>query len=94
MLISIMCDFGSDDTAMHIKNLLSQYGLKEIQANLFESTSFRERDLPNLKFDLDRATDSYDKLRIYQYPVEHMLVISSLNKKKWTKSRVTYNQEA
>ena len=34
-------------------------------------------------------TDSYDSLRIYQYPLEDTLVVSSLKEKKWRKLVLT-----
>jgi len=38
-----------------------------------------------LKRDIDRLTDSYDAVRIYQYPLENTLQISTLKDKKWRK---------
>ena len=32
---------------------------------------------------MDRVTDYYDVIRMYQYPVEGMVAITTLNQKKW-----------
>ncbi len=42
-----------------------------------------------MKKELDGLTDSYDSLRIYQYPLEDTLVVSSLKEKKWRKLVLT-----
>jgi len=36
-----------------------------------------------LKRDMDRATDSYDRIRIYQYPMDGFFVVSGMREKKW-----------
>jgi CRISPR-associated protein Cas2 len=41
--------------------------------------------LVRMKKELDRLTDGYDVLRIYQYPMDGSLVVSSLKDKKWRK---------
>jgi CRISPR-associated protein Cas2 len=44
-----------------------------------------EKKLGLLKKDIDRVTDYYDSVRLYQYPIDGMLVITELQKKKWKK---------
>ena len=39
--------------------------------------------LGRLKKDLDRVADSYDGIRLYQYPVDGTLAITILKEKKW-----------
>jgi hypothetical protein len=39
--------------------------------------------LNRLKRDLDRATDAFDRLRIFQFPVEGTLALTTLRDKKW-----------
>ena len=48
-------------------------------------TSVSEERLLALKKDIDRVTDYYDTLRIYQYPVQGVMAITELSKKKWRK---------
>ena len=68
--------------------LLAQYGYRHVLKNLFESAAVDAQDLARLKRDIDKSTDSYDKVRFYQYPMEQTLVISSLEEKKWRKLKV------
>ena len=88
MFVAVSCDFANDDHRDVISDLLFQYGFKQILKYLFESRSINESSLASLKKDIDRQTDSYDIIRIYQYPLENTLVISSLENKKWRKLKV------
>jgi CRISPR-associated protein Cas2 len=88
MFVAVVCDFSNDDHKVRIKDLLLQYGLKQVIKNLFESTSLNETQLARLKKDIDRETDSYDSIRIYQYPMENTLVISEMENKKWRKLKI------
>ena len=87
MFISVFCDLSSDNLE-EVSLLLSQYGFSEIMKNLYECSSIDEAGLSRLKLDLDRNTDSYDQIRIYQYPMDNTLVISAMEKKKWRKIKV------
>ena len=40
--------------------------------------------------DLDRATDSYDRVRFYQYPFDDTLVITDLETKKWRRKKIVF----
>ncbi|HPG87435.1 MAG TPA: hypothetical protein PLQ29_12130, partial [Spirochaetales bacterium] len=42
-----------------------------------------EKQLVALKRDIDKVTDYYDTVRIYQYPVEGRLAISILKENRW-----------
>jgi len=83
MFVSIHCDLGSDDHRKSVYSIISQYGCKQIMKDVFESTSLEENTLSRLKRDIDKKTDFYDTIRIYQYPINDAFVISYLNKKKW-----------
>jgi len=83
MFVSVALDLGSEDSRIKVADLLKQYGFRKIQNALFETTSLNEKNLARLKVDMDRLTDYYDLIRIYQYPVEETLVITSLEGKKW-----------
>jgi CRISPR-associated protein Cas2 len=88
MLVAVSCDIASDDHRKAIHDLLLQYGFTRVLKSLFESAAVDEGTLVRLKRDIDRATDSYDKVRFYQYPLEQTLVITSLEEKKWRKMKV------
>ena len=86
MFVSIVTDLGNEDSHKVVQNLLFRYGFKQIQKYTFESLSINENNLSRLKLDLDRATDFYDSIRIYQYPIDGKLVITSLTEKRWRRN--------
>jgi CRISPR-associated protein Cas2 len=88
MFVAVSCDFSNEDHRDIISDLLLQYGFKQVMKGLFESTTINESSLARLKKDIDSETDSYDNIRIYQYPFEDTLVISALEKKKWRKIKI------
>ena len=83
MFVSVVLDPGSEERARELADLLAQYGFEKIQRGLWESSVVHPASLERLKHDIDRLTDAYDRIRIFQYPVEGTLVISSLKDKKW-----------
>jgi len=83
MFVSIVLDLGNEDSEKAVQSLLLRYGFKQVQRNTFESTSIVDKYLSRLKLDIDRATDFYDTVRFYQYPVEETLVITTLAEKRW-----------
>lgn len=83
MFVSIACDFGNEDSRDHVYALLTQYGFEKVQRACFESTNMSEKLLQQLKRDIDKVTDYYDTIRMYQYPVENKLAISVLKENKW-----------
>jgi CRISPR-associated protein Cas2 len=83
MFVSIAVDPGSESRARELADLLSQYGFEKVQRGLWESTAVSPETLNRLKRDLDRATDAFDRLRIFQFPVNGTLVLSTLREKKW-----------
>jgi len=86
MFVSIAVDAGSEDRARELTDLLGQYGFQRVQRGLWESTKVSPGTLERLKRDLDRATDGFDKLRFFQFPMEGSLVLSSLRDKKWRRA--------
>jgi CRISPR-associated protein Cas2 len=46
--------------------------------------------LARLKHDMDRVTDSYDRARFYQYPLDDTLVITDLETKKWRRKKIVF----
>jgi CRISPR-associated protein Cas2 len=89
MFVAVACDLGNEDRVGSVENLLLQYGFRKLQQNLYESAAISEMHLVRLKKELDGLTDSYDSLRIYQYPLGDTLVVSSLKEKKWRKLVLT-----
>ena len=85
MFVSVCCDLSSIDHEQAVGALLKQYGFFKMQAHVYEHTSINEEYLKRLKRDIDRLTDSYDAVRMYQYPLEKTLQISTLKDKKWRK---------
>ena len=83
MFVSIAIDPGSEGRAKELSELLIQYGFDKVQRGLWESTVVSPETLNRLKRDLDRSTDAFDRLRIFQFPVDGTLVLTTLRDKKW-----------
>jgi CRISPR-associated protein Cas2 len=83
MFVSIALDPGSEGRARELADLLGQYGFEKIQRGLWESAFVSPETLIRLKKDLDQATDAFDRLRIFQFPVEGTLALTTLRDKKW-----------
>ncbi len=83
MFVAVACEFASDDHRKSGHDLLGQYGFRKVLRDAYESTALSETALGRLKRDLDRIADSYDSIRLYQYPVEGTLAITVLKEKKW-----------
>jgi len=83
MFVSIAIDAGSEGRAKELTDLLAQYGFVRAQRGLWECADVSPGTLTRLKRDLDKATDAFDKLRFFQFPMEGTLVLSSLREKKW-----------
>jgi len=83
MFVAVACEFANDDHRKAGHDLLLQYGFRKVLKDAFESATVSESALQRLKRDLDRIADSYDSIRLYQYPVEDTLAITILKEKKW-----------
>jgi len=83
MFVSVALDPGSEERARELAELLARYGFEKIQRGLWESPMVDAASLDRLKRDIDRSTDAYDRVRIYQYPVDGVLVVSGMRDKKW-----------
>ena len=88
MFVAIACELVSEEHKEDVHSLLKQYGFTRIIGDVFESVSLRPEVLPRLKRDIDRKTDYYDKVRMYQYPLDGVLVITALTDKKWRKTKL------
>lgn len=85
MFVSVVLDPGQLDSARSLSSILAQYGFEKKQRACWEHNGMDEKKLGLLKKDIDRVTDYYDSVRLYQYPIDGMLVITELQKKKWKK---------
>jgi CRISPR-associated protein Cas2 len=94
MFVSIAVDPGSEGRAKELADLLSQYGFEKVQRGLWESAFVSPDTLIRLKRDLDRATDAFDRLRMFQFPVEGTLVLSTLREKKWRRLVARGNEKS
>lgn len=88
MFVAVTLDLGNEDSLKAVKGLLFRYGFVQVQNDTFESKSVDEKLLSRLKVDLDRATDFYDSIRFYQYPVDSTLAITSLHEKRWRRGMI------
>ena len=88
MFVAVACELANDDHGAAVYALLGQYGFQRIHRDLFESTTIRPTALSRLKREIDRNTDFYDRVRIYQFPLEGTLVLTSLTDKKWRRTVV------
>lgn len=86
MFVSAVIDPGGIDSARHLTSLLTQYGFQKVQRACWENGNIGEKDINDLKKDIDRVTDYYDSIRLYQYPVQGMLAITEMVKKQWKRS--------
>jgi len=89
MFVAVACEFASEDHRRAGAEMLGQYGFKKVLGTTFESVTVSEMALGRLKKDLDRLVDSYDSIRLYQYPVKGTLAITILKEKKWRRLIVT-----
>jgi len=83
MFVAVICDPGSEDSRSALYALLPQYGFEKVQRACYESTQIDERRLSSLKREIDKVTDYYDVIRIYQYPLEGMFALTTLKNNKW-----------
>ncbi len=88
MFVLVNYEFSTDDHKKAVCYLLEQYGFEKILNDSYESHSIKENNLSKLKMDIDRITDSYDKIKFYQFPVEETLVITTLKDKKWRRAKI------
>ena len=85
MFVSVLIEPGSLDSGKYLVDILSRYGFTKIQRSCWECMKINEHELSNLKKDLDSVTDYYDRIRIYQFPLKGLFVITEMKQKKWRK---------
>lgn len=93
MFVSVVIDSGSEDSQRLLGSLLLRYGFTQVQKNCYESLSVSEKQLARLKLDIDRGSDFYDSIRVYQFPMEDTLVITAQNEKRWRRKIIKEREE-
>lgn len=83
MFISVVLDPGGEESARQLAELLATYGFEKVQRACWESVTVNDQVLVKLKQEIDQVTDYYDCVRLYQFPVDGVLAITILAKKKW-----------
>ncbi|HNQ97196.1 MAG: CRISPR-associated endonuclease Cas2 [Spirochaetales bacterium] len=83
MFVSVILDPGGEESARQLAEILATYGFEKAQRACWETATINEQTLVRLKQDIDRVTDYYDTVRLYQFPVEGLLAVTVLIKKKW-----------
>ena len=93
MFVSVVLDPGGIDSARSLVSVLVHSGFKKIQRACWESMSVTETELTELKKEIDRVTDYYDTVRIYQFPLNGMFVITELKQKRWKRCQMRSDSE-
>ncbi len=94
MFVSVIVEPGGVDSAKALNELLVQSGYTKIQRACWENPKEDEKGLTELKKNIDGVTDYYDKIRLYQFPIDGMFVITELVKKKWRKCALKTKSQA
>lgn len=83
MFVSVVLDPGGEDSARQLAEILVTWGFEKVQRACWESATISDTTLAKLKQEIDRVTDYYDSIRLYQFPVDGLMAITVLAKKKW-----------
>ncbi len=83
MFVSVVLDPGGEESARQLAEVLIAFGFEKVQRACWESASINESLLAKLKLEIDKVTDYYDAVRLYQFPVDGLLAVTVLGKKKW-----------
>ena len=93
MFVSVVLDPGGIDSARSLVSVLVHSGYKKIQRACCERMNVTETELTELKKEIDRITDYYDTVRIYQFPLNGMFVITELKQKRWKRCQLRSDSE-
>ena len=83
MFVSVVLDPGGEESARQLAEILATWGFEKVQRACWESVSISEHSAAQLKQEIDRVTDYYDSVRLYQFPVDGAMAVTVLSKKKW-----------
>ncbi|MCR4938537.1 MAG: CRISPR-associated protein Cas2 [Treponemataceae bacterium] len=93
MFVSVVVDPGSVESSRAVTSVLMEYGFRKVQRACWEHVTLPEKKLNLLKKDIDRVTDYYDSVRMYQYPVQGLLAVTEMSRKKWKRCFLRPNNE-
>lgn len=93
MFVSVILDPSTTETAKSLASILAYFRFKKVQRACWENAFFRSDSLIDLKREIDKVTDYYDVVRIYQYPINKGLCITELRQKKWRRCILSVDQE-
>lgn len=93
MFVSVVLDPGGSDSAHELVTALSQAGFKKMQRGCWEHMDMSEPAVTELKKSIDRVTDYYDCVRLYQFPLNGMFVLTELKQKKWRRCQMRAPEE-
>lgn len=83
MFVAVVVDPGGNESSRNLQQVLASYGFERVQRACWESPVMSETELQKLKQDIDRVTDYYDVVRMYQFPVDDVFAVTTMYKKKW-----------
>ena len=93
MFVSVIVDPGSVESSRAVVAILTEYGFRKAQRACWEHAYLPDKKLNLLKKDIDRVTDYYDTVRMYQYPVKGMLAVTEMSRKKWKRCLMRPTQD-
>ena len=79
MFVSVVLDPGGEESARQLAEILATYGFEKVQRACWESATINEQYLVKLKQEIDRVTDYYDSVRLYQFPVDGLMAITMVS---------------
>ena len=83
MFVSVVLDPGSMESSKSLISVMTSFGYIKAQRACWENSAVSTAKLADLKKEIDRVTDYYDTVRMYQFPVDGAFVITELKQKKW-----------
>lgn len=83
MFVSVILDPGGEESARNLAEILVTWGFEKVQRACWESPAVSDQTLIQIKQEIDRVTDYYDSVRLYQFPVDGLLAVTILSKKRW-----------
>jgi CRISPR-associated protein Cas2 len=90
VFVAVCIELADEDTRQAVRDLVVQYGFRRVFGDLYECTTMPAERLGRVKKDIDRVTNSYDRVRFYQYPIDDTLVITDLKQKKWRRQKIIF----
>lgn len=86
MFVSFVLDPGDIETSKAIVSILLKFDFKKVQRACYENLEISESQLSIVKNEIDKVTNYYDTIRIYQFPVNGNFSVTELREKKWKRA--------